>query len=636
MFQLVIKKIQLSVMNDLDTYISIIGVFFGLLIISMYVFISKTIHLLMLGLALFLASLLYLAIKNRTITADTTITQLSKRLYEIAFFVIFSASLLVLHTNEGRPFLYFVLIALAAGFLSLAILGVRSRIDVGLQIMKILMVSFNLKYSIFLLNWGRGVDYWAHLAANAHFAEYGFIYILPGKESFYPLMHIQVAIHQIITNTPIKEATNFGIIIPLVVTSIFVYLVAKKLINIQIGLLALLIVNITDYHIMWGSSPQTTTFGICLFYVFIFAIFMTYTANTNKKIWLYISILFIPTLILTHAVSSYIALITLLGLTAGLIIYRPLFNKSEIVWSSVTLCILNGIMLMQHWFIASTYRGESFFDYIIRSLERGAESAEYLGRPETIVEYAMALPPVMERAADTAGIAILMFLAIICCLFWLSKHNRSQITFSMIICTVLLLFITFVFPLFGIQNIIPSRWFSFFYFFLSIMAAFAIFLLLTRISIQGVKKTVCFILIIGLSFFMISSTISNEDSPLWLQESTISTSYTIQEGVGAETVTRISDKVMLDSRYSQPVGRTSAHQTERQIFRNQQQISSTPDTVFMWRDYMLDRPIRLFMTLEGYDRRLVERKILGKDFLMELEKFDKIYQNGDISGFYLI
>lgn len=172
-------------------------------------------------------------------------------------------------------------------------------------------------------------------------------------------------------------------------------------------------------------------------------------------------------------------------------------------------------------------------------------------------------------------------------------------------------------------------------FFLSIMAAFATFLLMTRIPNQGVKKTLCFILIIGLSFFMITSTVANQDNPIWLQESTISTVYTIQEGVGAETVTRISEKVMVDSWYSSVVGRT-AHQTEVRTFLREQQISTTPDTVFMWRNYMLDRPIRLFMTLEDFHRRLEDRKILGMDFLTELEKFDKIYQNGDISGFYLI
>lgn len=45
--------------NSIDIYLSIIGVFFGLSILSLYIFISKTIHLLMLGFALMCASILY-------------------------------------------------------------------------------------------------------------------------------------------------------------------------------------------------------------------------------------------------------------------------------------------------------------------------------------------------------------------------------------------------------------------------------------------------------------------------------------------------------------------------------------------------------------------------------------------------
>jgi len=334
------------------------------------------------------------------------------------------------------------------------------------------MVSFNLKYSLFLGYYGVGVDYWSHLTDNSNLLQYGFIEVLSGKESFYPLMHIQVAVNAIITGTPMKDATNFAIIIPLVVSSICIFLVARNIIDAKVGLLGMLIVNVTDYHTYWGAAPQTTSYGICLYYFLIFFIFQAATANPNRKRWLFLTILFIPLLILSHAVSSFIALISILGLTIGSCIYRYVFNKQVSIFPPIFIVLLYGIALLQHWFVAlyNKMGDKTFFEVITSTLITYiTEYADFLNRPEAFSGYAATLPPLIERAANTTGFSLLVFLSVIGCLFWLSKKYRDGFTFSMILCTILLLTITFGFPLFGIRNIIPSRWFAFVYFFLSIM-----------------------------------------------------------------------------------------------------------------------------------------------------------------------
>lgn len=638
MIRSIVKKMQYFLQNDIDIYLSIIGLFLGLSIISMYIFISKTIHLLMLGLALSLASLIYLLIKNRKKTSDTFVSKPMKRLFEVVFFILFAASLLILHANTDRPFFYFLIIALSSGFLALSILSVQTRIDISLQIIKIFLVSFNLKYSLFLSYWGVGVDYWGHLSDNYNLAQYGFIEVLSGKEVFFPLMHIQVAVSQIITGSPIKDATNFGIIIPLIISSVCVFLIAQRLLDVRIGLLAMLLVNISDYHIMWGSSPQTTTFGIVLYFFLIYSIIIASITSSHRMLWTVLSFTFIVSIVLTHAVSSFIIFITILGLFIGSIIYKIFYNNSSSYVPPVIFFFLYSILLIHHWDI-SLYHGlegsTSFFERILSGFQfHLTEYAKPLNRPEAIKEYAAILPPFLDRVADTTGIAILIGLSILGGLFWLSNNYRNNVTFVTITTTLTLLFITFVFPLMGIRNIMPTRWFAFIYLFLSIMAAFAIIILLMKIPNHNLKKVVCFVLIFSLTFFMTANTISNLDSPLWLKESSISTTYTIQEGIGAETVTRISDRVMHDSRYSSVVGRT-AYQTERVTFQYEEQLGRTPDTVFIWREYMLDRPIRTFGSLEGYYKNIVVNKVLGKDFLEKLNHHNKVYENDDISGYYL-
>jgi hypothetical protein len=628
--------IQEYFFENLDTIAGIAGIVFGIAITSLYL-ISATIHLLMLGPALTLASLLYLVIKNREAVLSESVTKPAKILLEIIFFILFAASLLTLHVSEGRPLVYFVLIALSAGFLALSIVFLNGKGDAVMQIIKILMVSFNLKYSLFLGYYGVGSDYWRHLAGNNNLSQYGFIEILSGKAPFYPLMHIQVAITDIVTNTPIKDATNFAIIIPLVISSICVFLVARNIINAKVGLLAMLIVNITDFHTYWGAAPQTTTYGICLYYFLIFFIFRGATTNLNKKTWLALTLFFIPVLILAHAVSSFIALISILGLITGSCVYRICYDNRAVILPPILVLLIYGVVLLQHWFVAlyNQMRDESFFEVITSTLITYiTEHADFLNRPEAVSGYVAMLPPLVERMADTAGLALLMFLSAIGCLFWLSKKYRSTFTSPMIVCTIVLLFITFGFPLFGIRNIMPSRWFAFMYFFLSIMAAFALLTILPKTSKKGLGLMMCFVVLSSLTFFMTTSTIANEDSPFWLQETTISTAYTTQEGIGAETLSNIAKKLLIDSRYLAVID-SIPHTAEYIAFSSEQQMSNTPDSVFLWRQYMVDRPIRKYIDLEGYYKKVEHPEILGTEFLNRLDSFDKMYDNHGIQGYYL-
>jgi len=628
--------IQEYFFENLDSIAGIAGIVFGIAITSLYL-ISATIHLLMLGPALTLASLLYLAIKNRETMLSESVAKPAKILLEVIFFILFSASLLTLHANEGRPLVYFVLIALSAGFLALSIVFLNGKSDAVIQVVKILMVSFNLKYSLFLGYYGVGSDYWRHLADNNLLSQYGFIEVLSAKEPFYPLMHIQVAVNGIITGTPIKDATNFAIIIPLVISSICVFLVARDIIEAKIGVLAMLIVNITDFHTSWGAAPQTTTYGICLYYFLIFFIFRGATANSNRNKWVLLTILFIPVLILAHAVSSFIALISILGLIVGSCMYKVVFNKHATILPPVIVLLLSGIVLLQHWFVAiySERSERSFFEVIMSTLITSAtEYADFLNRPETISGYVTALPPLFERIADVAGLTLLLFLSIVSCLFWLSKKYRSTFTFSMLVCTVMLLFITFGFPLFGMRNIIPSRWFAFMYFFLSIMAAFALLILSSKISRKGLGLMMCFVILSCLTFFMTTSTIANGDNPFWLQETRVSAAYTTQEGIGAERLSSVSERILVDSRYAEVIN-SIPHSAEHRIFSSDRQITSTPDTVFLWRQYMLDRPIENDVCLEGYHKEVSSPQILGIKFLIGLDNFDKIYDNHGIEGYYL-
>jgi len=628
--------IQKFFFENLDILIGVAGICLGVLISLLYL-ISTTIQLLTLGLALILASSAYILLKNQQTIPLGSIEPSIKIVLEIVFFLIFSLSLWVLHISNGRPLLYFILIALGTGVLAISILFVTSTNTAILQIIKVGVLSFNIKYSLFLQNFGVGVDYWKHLADNTNLVHAGFINVLSAKEPSYPLMHIQVAINALISNSPVKDATNYAIIIPFVISSICIFLVAKKIFSVNMGLLALLIVNVTDFNIYWGVAPQTTTYGICLYYFLIFIIFRAaITPAPKNNTWFALTIFLIPVLILSHAVSSFIGLISILGLILGTVVYRSFFDKNSEIFPPLFILLIYGIIMLQDWFAALYNKtgDNSFFEQIFSTLVTYVtENADFLNRPEAISGYAASLPPILERTADTLGLTILIFLAVFGCLFWLSKKYRNYISISMISCTVILLIITFGFPVFGIRNILPSRWFSFFYFFLSIMAAFAL-LTLTQMSRTKLRIVLCFTVIFSVTFFMTTSTISNGGSPIWLQKTTISTDYTLQEGTGAETLSNISENVLVDSRYAVVVKSLDSN-TNVMILSSEQQINKTSNSVFLWRDYMINKPIQMYVPLMGYYQPISRPYILGPEFLSKLDKFNRVYDDRGVEGYYI-
>mgnify|MGYP000897547535 FL=1 len=110
--------------------------------------------------------------------------------------------------------------------------------------------------------------------------------------------------------------------------------------------------------------------------------------------------------------------------------------------------------------------------------------------------------------------------------------------------------------------------------------------------------------------------------------------YTTQEGIGAETLSNVAERVLVDSRYAEVID-NMPHNAERISFSSDQQLTRTPDTVFMWRQYMLDRPIRKDMDLEGYYKKVQRPEVLGTEYLNKLDGFDKMYDNRGVQGYYL-
>jgi positive regulator of sigma E activity len=402
----------------------------------------------------------------------------------------------------------------------------------------------------------------------------------------------------------------------------------------------MLVVNVTDYVIYWASAPQTTTFGICLFYILVFAVFEFAARTRNQTPWFIVLLILLPAMVMAHAVSSFIFLITLFGLLLGSYLYVKVFGNRLPLVISVAVFTAYGIFLIQHWFDAvfTENSQDSFFSVMATTLNTYVtEHAGVLNRPETIATYAATLPPLIERVANTAGIALLMLFAAIGSLHWISKKEMNRYTFSMIICSIVLMIITFGFPLFGIRNILPTRWFAFIYLFLSVMAGYAIFTLGSSVRKPAVRMSAIFILIVPLVFFMVGNTICNLDSPLWLENSTISTSYTVPEVLGGSTITNLSSSTTGDQNYQISILNAYYRGTalSSATYSSSRNLGADGRDLFIWRNYMENRPIQITTTVEGYYQPVAAEKVLGEEYYRTLLLNDKVYNNGDLTGFWM-
>lgn len=618
--------------KKIDSSLAVIGVVFGILISLLYL-VSPTIHLFSIGMALTLSCSLYLFISHAKLPAHEhhNISKNEKKFLDILFLLLFVLSLIILHNSDYRPLSYFLIYSFCVGIVAISIFFSTNKLDYLIQYSKIILLSFNIKYSIFnLAGFVPGIDPWVHAKMNELLSQSGNIEVLFDKEMYFPIMHLQVTVMEILSNVSLRDASNFAIIIPFVFISSFVYLVSKDFLGHRIGLFAMLLVNVSDFHTYWGSAPQTTSYGIMLYYLLIYTLVKSYFLNYEPK-WVAISIYLSFVLIITHAVSSFIFIITIVGLTVGSLFYNFVYN-GRLISNFKSISLISVTMLLQHWFVALYSKdGRPFFDVIVSTLDYYiAGYAEFLNRPETISTFSATLPPFSERFADTFGLFLFLFFGIVGSLLCLSNKYRSQNNFAFIFVLLILFSITFGFPLFGIRNIIPSRWFAFEYFFLSTLASFSIFKLSTYFKSRKFRSIFVAIIFVNISFFMSVGTNSNSDSPMWLEKNTLSATYTLAEVKGAETLSGFGNNFLCDYLF----GRSVISQYFSQnctIFDSSENFDH--GNIFIWRSYMEQRPIGYFTLLEGYYKPVVSTIVLGENFHSKLTQYDKIYDNKDLSAY---
>lgn len=628
---LIAVKIKISSFSIIDVIFAILGTILGLIITFLNLIYSNN-YLITIGPLVTIASLLYLKYRSKlldnSIDLNIYLNNRALKIIQTIYWVCILIALISYYQAKPyhRPAIFFFSISLAVSSLGLEILSRTYEKDIQLYalISKILIVSLILRFSAYFISpYPVGSDPWRHADLIKGISIYGTIYLPQISEYYsnYPLMHLYASISGLIGNLTTKGAM-FIIGMVLTISTIFVYIFVKKITNsIPLALFSMLLINFSDFHIQWSIQIIAMSFGIAIYAMTIYLLI-----EQNEKItpiYKILTILAICIITWTHTVSSFICIVSLISLYIGSFIYEHLYkNKCNYAKLRVNTTLFTFFLLILtcHWTDPKYPFLKGITTVLINSLSM---DAEFLGRgPVSNVGDSW------FSILDILGFLILIFFGVIGSLHSLSKEHQTKTKVSLIFMLVVLFSIFFVFPVMGIRNILPYRWPAFIYTTFVLFSGIGIFKISTIFKYRRHKVVFISMLLILFSFFMITNSVTDMDSPVYGKNLNQKMIWTESEMEMFENINNSSDDIIV-----------SDLQTTENIFitylkrDNVATYLLTPrgvldweymgNKVLTWRKTSLDRPVQV-KPYESPDM------LFGSDFKHNLDNsYHAIYNSGE-------
>lgn len=505
---------------SIDGVFAIFATVLGLLVSFLNLIYSNN-YLISLGPLLTIASLLYLRFRTNLLAGDIDLNlnlNLDNRvlkIIQIIYWICVSIALISYYQAEpySRPLIFFVSISIAVSALGLEILSCTYEKSVRLYTFftRILILSLILRLSAYFISpHPIGIDPWGHANLVKDISIYGTSYL--SKHAYYsnyPLMHIYASTSILLGNLTTKGAMSI-VAVALTLSTIFVYTYVKKITNsFQLALFSMLLINFSDFHIQWSVQLIAMSFGISIYTMIIYLLI-----EQKKKL----NIIFGTFLVLavfvitwTHTISTFIYLVSLVSLCTGSYIYEYIYtnkNDSAKLKANIFLCVLSILILIYHW----TDPRYPFAETILNGLGHSVSSeAKFLGRSPVSNSKGDSFFSIM----DILGFLIFIFFGVVGSLHSLSKEYQTRTKVSLVFMLVVLFGIFFTFPVMGIRNIVPFRWPAFIYTTFVLFFGIGIFKITSIINGRLCKNAFISILLITFSFFMITNSMANTDSPLY-------------------------------------------------------------------------------------------------------------------------
>lgn len=532
--------IKVSHFNELDMLIAIIGFFLGISMIFYSVLLNR-VHLQDLGVVFFITTLVYLIIRTK-VTARVKIPKLviSRSLVLLNNILFISVSIITIwmlwNTLYYRPLSYFILIS----FLSASVVIDIIYLDKPwIVLLKIILIGINIRGGVYFeYPTIYGVDSWFFDAIinkyieNHQIMQTGF----PWQDNSYyqfPISLLYDVISQQIISLDARIVHFFSIISFEITSLLFVFLTGKILNYSKVGLLAGLLLTISDDRLMYSTAFLISSTLGSVFMLMILYLLLKYDKDPHKILNKTLVLFLGMSLLLTHTISMFITVFVLISLFVGKKIYRYIFKVKEDTSITLSLVILFGISMICYWVFMYYTPSSHLFDILIFSFSNALKtSTQFILTEPVSSQYEIVSK--YDAFLSTLGYDIFFGFSIIGFLSWLSPMKRNIYRTSIGFVALMLLVVTYGFKLLSLSKIGTfERWFFYSYLFLAILSAEGIFNCtnIARSSKFNKVYAVAIILLIifPLTFFMITSRVSNGDSPVYAKQIAVRMAYTSSE-----------------------------------------------------------------------------------------------------------
>jgi membrane protein implicated in regulation of membrane protease activity len=545
--------------------------------------------------------------------------------------------------------MYFVLIALLGGLISIDILSYWESDNPFRILLKIFILSITIRYCIFF-NFPSvmGSDAFSHIEMADLITLSGHLppAEISGKYLFYPTIHTYISTFQVILNTSIKDSVFLSIGLISVIITIFLYLLGKYIAKSrQIGLLAVLLFNVTNVVIVRGiTNIGPDGFNLCLFIVLLFIIFRT----PRIKFYFLFFYLFLLVILFTHQLTTFVILLSLflIFILELIINFSRLFDEKKSLISIISLTVF--IIFMQfYWGMTELSPSDtrSFFDTMfIASINVLTHGGDY-GADKLIVG-AHYSQPFFETMLIQINYLILPFLCIFGILFWISSKDIKKIILAGT--GAFLYIISYGVPIMGIRMLLTGRWIPIITAITILATAAGIINALLLIKIKYCKYIVFFIVVFIFAIMMITTPSINRDNPFVAKETNVRDQYTFEEIASANTITNITNgRIEVDNGYWSAIRFYGGGRTLDSRIKISNQIESfeessynkgsinIPDKFIVFRRSTLKEPVPITQSdLYGDTKNGPFSMKFFNQF--SSKEFNKVYSSGGIYGYFAL
>lgn len=540
--------------KNIDIIFALMGVIIGFIIILLYYLVG--LNQLDVGFVIIVSCLFYLLLKNSTRFVYDLNTPFNFRyqiVVEIIFFTLYSIMLFIYHDQVySRPLSYFVLTSLLVGVLSIEIITYSGKNQIQL-LSKILLLSMTFWFETFY-NFPSlsGTDSYEHAKIIQLILDTASIpsIEISSKYFYYPIFHILVSITSILSNINLKDSLFFAVSFSNLFCSVFIYLISSQIFNKKAGLIAILLYNFSDAIL--NTSVLNITPGslvLCYFLIILYIYYKNQTRTENRLILLLMTFVSI----ITHQLSTFVALISLFSVYFARIFHLYINSSKEYINSSKNLLantktyiFVFAVSLQFYWMFTYVHPKRTFFDYVVGPMIHALTTNIAIGNEEAVT-YAVYYSTV-SNILFHLGYLILLFIGIGGIISGVaSKDNRA---FSMSIASVILFSFIYGVPLLGIKNMLTGRWFPFAIIFLVILASPYLLKVIYSLRSNSMIIISLFIITSTLTFFMITTPNINEDTPLYAKERFSRTEFKESEISALKMINQYNGTVKADRSYS--------------------------------------------------------------------------------------